>query len=161
MNAGESQHTTSFWQVTRNSSHIFTTLQIKIPIDTRKRWYFIVLFCIIHTSIQSWIKCITVTPALEEIPSTYGLSQDANKWSGPLDETVLNEIPCHRMCSTKESLSANAVTLGITLRFNADVSLWMKNNQTGKIKKCTTKQSMNNPWFRKQAIVLNVTLLIN
>ena len=100
-NAGESQHTTYFWQVTRNSSHIFTTVQIKIPIDTRKRWYFIVLFCIIHTSIQSWIKCITVTPALEEIPSTSGLSQDAIKWSGLSDETMLNEIPFQRTCSTK------------------------------------------------------------
>ena len=40
-----------------------------------------------------------MTPALEEIPSTSGLSHDAIKWSGPSDETVLTDILCHRMFS--------------------------------------------------------------
>ena len=112
MNAAENQHTTSFWQVARNSSHTFTTVHNKIYIVNRKRWYFNVLFCIIHTNIQLWIKFIPVTLALEEILSTSGSSQVATKRSGPSDETVVTEILCHRMCGTKKkSLFAKTVNV--------------------------------------------------
>ena len=72
------------FKFTLNYTHVYFPISVKIMITCIYMYIFSVGIQVILGCIPCW-------------------SYNAAKWSGPLEETITTEAPCHRRCGTIET----------------------------------------------------------